>query len=128
MYPKTVVVSAALGAAAIACSLFAGSVAAQDHKVIVAIHVSKQGLDLTQPADAQTFYTRLKNAAWVACTRGNRADLVPSENPAACTEKALAGAVRSADVPQLTQVYLATHTLQQAATRGIDVPVQMAAK
>jgi UrcA family protein len=128
MYPKTVVVSAALGAAAIACSLFAGNVAAQDHKVIVAIHVSRQGLDLTQPADAQTFYTRLKNAAWVACTRGNRVDLVPSENSGACTEKALAGAVRSADVPQLTQVYLATHTLRQAAALGIDVPAQIAAK
>jgi UrcA family protein len=128
MYPKTVVVSAALGAAAIACSLFAGNVAAQDHKVIVAIQVSRQGLDLTQPADAQTFYTRLKNAAWVACTRGNRVDLVPSENPGACTEKALAGAVRAADVPQLTQVYLATHTLRQAAALGIDVPAQIAAK
>jgi hypothetical protein len=28
----------------------------------------------------------------------------------------------------LTQVYLATHTLQEAAARGIDVPVQVAAK
>src|ERR1700758_3766122 len=110
MYPKTLVISAGLGAAAIACTLFAGNVAAQEHKVIVAIHVSTQGLDLSQPADARTFYTRLKQAAWVVCTRGNRVDLVPSDNPGRCAEDALAGAIRSASVPTLTQIYLASHT------------------
>jgi UrcA family protein len=128
MYPKTVVTSAVLGVAAIACTLFAGNVAAQEHKVIVAIHVSTQGLDLSQPADARTFYTRLKNAAWVACTRGNRVDLVPSENPGACAEKALAGAIRSASVPTLTQIYLANHSVQEAVALGILVPAQIAAK
>jgi UrcA family protein len=128
MYTKTAVLSAVLGAAAIACPLFAGSVAAQEHKVIVAIHVSRQGLDLSQPTDARTFYTRLKNAAWVACTRGNRVDLVPSDNPGACAEKALAGAIRSASVPTLTEIYLASHTVQEAVVRGILVPAQIAAK
>jgi UrcA family protein len=128
MYPKTVVVSAVLGATALACTLFAGNVAAQEHKVIVAIHVSTQGLDLSQPADARTFYTRLKNAAWVACTRGNRVDLIPSDNPGACAEKALAGAIRSASVPTLTQIYLGNHTVQQAVALGILVPAQIAAK
>jgi hypothetical protein len=28
----------------------------------------------------------------------------------------------------LTQVYLASHTLQEAAARGIDVPIQVAVK
>ena len=127
MYTKTAVLSAVLGAAAIACPLFAGSVAARDYKVTVAIHVSTHGLDLSQPADVQTFYTRLKNAAWVACTRGNRADLVPSDNLPACFEKALGGAIRSASVPMLTQTYLASHTLQQAVAFGIPVPAQIAA-
>ncbi len=128
MYTKTAVLSAVLGAAAIACPLFAGNVAAQEHKVIVAIHVSTQGLDLSQPTDARTFYTHLKNAAWVACTRGNRVDLLPSDNPGACAEKALAGAIRSASVPTLTQLYLATHTVQEAVALGILVPAQIAAK
>jgi UrcA family protein len=126
MCPKTIVINAILGAAAIACPLFAGNVAAQDHKVTVAIHVSTQGLDLSRPADARTFYTRLENAAWVACTRGNRVDLVPSENPGACVEKALAGAIRSASVPTLSQIYLANHTIQEAVAGGILPPALIA--
>jgi UrcA family protein len=125
---NTVVISAVLGAAAIACPLFAGNVAAQEHKVIVVIHVSTQGLDLSQPADARTFYMRLENTAWVACTRGNRVNLVPSDNPGRCAEKALAGAIRSASVPTLTQIYLGNHTVAQATALGILVPAQIAAK
>jgi UrcA family protein len=128
MYPKTVVISAVLGAAAIACPLFAGNVAAKDYKVTVAIHVSRQGLDLSQPADAWTFYTRLENAAWVACTRGNRVNLVPSDDPKGCYEKALGGAIRSASVPTLTQIYLANHSVREVVARGILVPTQIAAK
>jgi UrcA family protein len=130
MYTRTAAVSARslTGAAAIACALIAGNVAAKDHRVVVAIHVSAQGLDLSQPADAQTFYTRLKQAAWVACTDGNRVDLVPSDNLQGCYEKALGGAIRSTSVPTLTQIYLANHTLQQAAALGILLPAQMVAK
>jgi UrcA family protein len=128
MYSKTVALSAVLGAAAIACPLFAGNVAAKDYKVTVAIHVSTQGLDLSQPGDARTFYTRLKNAAWVACTRGNRVDLIPSDNPGLCAEKALAGAIRSASVPTLTQIYLASHTIQEAVAGGVLVPALIAGK
>jgi UrcA family protein len=129
MYAKTALTSArSILAAAIASSLLAGNVAAGDHTVDVALHVSAQGLNMSRPADARTFYTRLENAAWVACTRGNRVDLVPSDNPKACSEKALAGAVRSAKIPAITQIYLATHTPQEAAAHGIDAPVQMASK
>jgi UrcA family protein len=130
MYTKTAVVSARsfLGAAALVCTLIAGNVAAKDHKVVVAIHVSAQGLDLSQPADALTFYTRLKQAAWVACTDGNRVDLVPSDNLLGCYEKALGGAIRSAGVPMLTRIYLGNHTLQQAAALGILLPAQTVAK
>src|SRR5438309_3540527 len=93
MYTKTVVASARslLGAGAIACTLFAGNVVAKDHSVIIAVHVSTQGLDLSQPADAQTLYTRLEHAAWVACTHDNRVDLVPTDDPKGCYEKALGG-------------------------------------
>jgi UrcA family protein len=130
MYIKTTVMTAqaVLGAAALVCTLFAGIVAAKDHMVTVAVHVSTQGLDLSQPTGAQQFYARLKHAAEVVCTHGNRVDLAHAPNPKACYEKALGDAIRSADVPLLTDVYLETHTLGEAATHGIDVPAQMAAK
>ena len=130
MYIKTAVIRthSTLGAVAIAGALFAGNVAAQDHDVTVAIHVSTQGLDLHQPAGAQKFYVRLQHAADVACTHGNRVDLKPASDPEGCYEKALGDAIRSVNLPLLTQVYLETHTLRQAAAHGIEVPAQVAAK
>jgi hypothetical protein len=62
------------------------------------------------------------------CTHGMRVDLAPPPYLQGCYEKAIADAVRSAHMLLVTQAYLATHTLQQAATRGIDVPGQVAAK
>jgi UrcA family protein len=107
----------------------AGNVTAKDKDVTVAIQVSAQGLDLSQPADAQTFYTRLQNAAWVACTRGNRADLLlPVDHLQGCYEKALGDAVRASNQPLIAQIYLASHTPQEAAKHGIEVPAQVAAK
>jgi UrcA family protein len=128
MYTNTLVMSACpvLATAVVACTLFAGNVAAKD--VAVAIQVSARGLHLSQPAGAQMFYTRLEHAARVVCTHGNRVGLQPSPDPNGCREKALGDAIRSANMPLLTQVYLATHTLREAAARGIDVPVQVAAK
>jgi UrcA family protein len=120
MYTKTVFI--------VACALFAGSVAAGDHEFTVAYRVSTQRLDLNLPAGARELYTRLKRAAEVVCTHGMRVDLAPTPDPQGCYEKALADAVRSAHMPLVTQVYLATHTLEQASVRGIDVPVQVAAK
>lgn len=117
-----------LGAFAVACTLFAGTVAAGNHTVMVSIQVSTQGLDLSQPAGAQKFYKRLVYAAHVVCTHGDRVGLAPSPDPEGCYEKALADAIRSANVPLLTRVYLATHTLREASARGIDVPAQIAAK
>jgi UrcA family protein len=117
-----------LASAAVACALLAGVTVAKDYKVKVAIHVSTQGLDLSQPADAQTFYTRLEHAAYVVCTHGNRVDLVPADDENRCYEKALGEAIRAAKMPLLTQIYLETHTLQDAAARGIEVPAQVASK
>jgi UrcA family protein len=130
MYTKAVVMSAwpVLGAAVVACALFAGNVAAKDEEFTVAYRVSTQGLDLSQPAGAQELYSRLKHAAQVVCTHGMRVDLKPVTDENACYEKALGDAIRSVNLPLLTQVYLVTHTLPQAAARGIKVPVQVAAK
>ena len=63
-----------------------------------------------------------------SCTHGMRVDLKPVTDEVACYEKGLGDAVRSANLPLLTQVYLETHSIKQAATYGINVPVQMAAK
>jgi UrcA family protein len=133
MYNKTAVIHAwsVLGAAIVACTLFAGDVAAEGSPVIVAIRVSTQGIDLSKPAGARELYHRLKHAAWDVCTRANRVGLAPSPDPEACSEKALGEAILSAHMPLLTQAYLETHSLDQAAAHGIDVtvaPVQVAAK
>jgi UrcA family protein len=128
MYTKTASTSgwSLLGAAAVVCTLFAADVTAKN--VTVAIHVSTQGLDLSQLADAQTFYKRLEHAAEIACTHGNRVDLVPLDVPKACFEKALGGAVRVAKAPLVTQMYLTTHTFAEAAAYGIEIPVQVAGR
>lgn len=131
MYTKLAIarVRSILGVAVVAGILFAtNSAAAKGHNVTVVLHVSTKGLDLSKPTDARTFYARLENAAWVACTRGNRVDLLPVDNLKRCYERALGGAIRSANAPTLTQIYLASHTLQEAAARGIDVPAQIAGK
>jgi UrcA family protein len=84
MYTRTSVVSTwpVLGAAVIACALFAGSVTAKE--VTVAIQVSTQGLDLSQPAGAHELYTRLQHAAKVVCTHGMRVDLQASPDTEGC--------------------------------------------
>jgi len=130
MYTKGVVVSAwpVLGAALVACTLFAGNVAAKDQEFTVAYRVSTQGLDLSQPVGAHELYSRLMHAAQVVCTHGMRVDLKPVTDENACYEKALGDVIRSVNLPLLTLVYLETHTLRQAAARGIDVPVMIAAK
>jgi UrcA family protein len=114
--------------AALACTCLVGNVAATEHVVLVSVPVNSRGLDLSKPDDARTFYIRLQNAAWLVCTRGTRVGLEPSPDPKACYEKAVGAAVRSARTPLVTQLYLATHTLQQAAAHGIQLPGQVAAK
>ncbi|MGO9949891.1 MAG: UrcA family protein [Steroidobacteraceae bacterium] len=129
MNTKTTFMSAraVLGAAAIAGTLFAGSVAAKGQEFTVAYKVSTQGLDLSQPPGARALYNRLKHAAEVVCTHGMRVDLAPLTDPKGCYERALADAIRSVNLPLLTQLYLETHTLREAAARRIEVPEQVAA-
>jgi len=121
------VISSLLGAAA-GCALFVGSVEAGDRTVTEAYQVKTQDLDLTRPADAKILYVRLQNAAWFVCEQGMRADLRPVDNFKGCYEKALGEGVRATNNPMVTQAYLATHTSQDAAARGIELPRQVAAK
>jgi UrcA family protein len=110
----------------LACALFSGTAGADNHSVVVSKLIDTKGLDLNRPADAQTLYTRIRHAADDVCTRGRQVDLLPVDNPARCSEKALADAIRSAKLPMLTQIYLTTHSSQEAAARGIEVPSQVA--
>jgi UrcA family protein len=130
MYNKMDFMSAwpVLGVAIVAGTLFAGEVAAKDPEFTVAYRVTTQGLDPSQPAGAHELYTRLRHASQVVCTHGKRADLTPVTNEYSCYERALGNAVRSANLPLLTQVYLETHKPWQAAALGIDLPATMAAK
>jgi UrcA family protein len=130
MSDKTAVISAwsVVSVAAVACTLFSGNAAAEDHEFTVAIHVSTQGLDLSQAAGAHELYERLQYAAWEVCKPGARVALKPVSDSRGCSEKALGDAIRSIKLPLLTQIYLETHTLGEAAAHGIEVPAQVAAK
>jgi UrcA family protein len=105
-----------------ACAVLSSSIQAESHVVKVTLHVSTAGLDLDQPADAREVYRRLQKAAFTLCGDANRVDLEPLADFASCYEKALGGALGSVNRPQLTMVYLRTHSLQDAVTHGIDVP------
>lgn len=121
-------VGSLLFAAFAGCTLFIGSAQAQDHTVTIAIKVSTKGLDVRQRKGAQMLYGRLRDAAWVACTHGNRVDLAPASDLEGCRENALAGAIRAAHLALLTQVYLASHGVREAAAHGIDAPLKVAAQ
>ena len=113
-------------ALAAACLLLVGAAAAAEPPTFpVSIHVDSRGLDLSRAADAQKFYFRLKRGAWEVCNGRSRVGLQPEINPDACIETALGDAIRSADKPLVTQVYLASHSVREAAAHGIDAP-QMA--
>ena len=130
MRSRTVLMNAlpAIGAMLIACTMLAGGAMAKDQEFPVDYRVNARGLDLAQSAGAQELYARLQHAAQVVCTHGMRVDLVPTADPKACIEQALGNAVRTANVKLVTQVYLASHTIQEAAARGIDLPVRIATK
>jgi UrcA family protein len=122
-------VKASLGiAAAAACALLSGPIQASEQMVTARISVNGAGLNLRLPADARALYTRLQIAARIACGNGGRVGLRPVPNFAICIEQALGEAVRSVNRPQLTLVYLSSHTVSDAAARGIEVPVIVAAK
>ena len=110
-----------------ACAVLSASVHAKSHEVIDKLTVSTAGLDLRQPADARKLFSRIEKAADILCTRGMRVGLEPVQNYAACYEKALGDAVRSAQQPMLSMIYLETHTPDQAAAHGIEIPARIAA-
>jgi UrcA family protein len=121
---KTFICIAALSA----CAAISARVQAEGHEVIIKIPVSYADLDLGQAVGAQKLYRRLRQAAWIARADGNRVGLQPLAEPEVCRQKAIGDAVRAIKQPRLTAIYLETHTLEDAKTLGIDIPVLAAAK
>jgi UrcA family protein len=119
MYTKIV-------ATAVVSLLLAASAAAEE--ITVTLNVSTKGLDLSHPKDAHKAYQRLQHAAWLLCTNGNRVGLAPVEDLQGCQQKSIGDAIRQIRAPLLTQIYLQTHTLREAAARGIPSAVEVAAK
>lgn len=112
-----------LGAAAVALTLFAGpgKVAGKDKMVTDPIRLSPEGLDLSQPADAQIFYTRLENAAWTVCTHRIRTGLLSVDDKLKCYKTALAEAIHASNQPLVTQIYLATHRSAPVSVADLDL-------
>lgn len=116
-------------AAAAVCAVLSGPAQANDHEVVtVNISISTTGLDLSQPTVVRELYRRIQRASSKACRDGDRVGLEPPTSFTGCYERSLGDAVHSAHRPELSIVYLATHTPGDAAIYGIEVPVQMAAK
>jgi UrcA family protein len=111
-----------------ACVGLSPPLQAKEHIVTVQVPVAAADLNLSQPADARELYGRLSHAARTVCGDSLRVDARPLTDFANCYELALGAAVRAADRPQLTLVYMRTHTLQDAANRGISVPILTVSK
>jgi UrcA family protein len=112
---------------AAACAFLPGT--AQSHAQIVTLQTSVRtvDLDLSQPTDLRELYHRLQNAAGALCDsrRPDVRSFVPEKG---CAERVLAGALRSINRPGLTMIYLETHTLREAADRGIEAPALVVTK
>jgi UrcA family protein len=123
-------ISAARAAAfaAIGSMLLAGPASSERRTFAVAIPVNSTGLDLSQKSGVRQFYARIRAAAAIVCSHGDRAALAPLSDPRACRETALGDAIRSLGIPALTLVYLESHTLAEATARRIPVPTQFASK
>jgi UrcA family protein len=115
-----------LGAAAVASLFLAGVAAAQDRTIPLSVHVDSRGLNLDRPADVERLYKRVKHAAWDVCSNVTRVGLQNVPNKPRCIDDAAAEAIRGAHIPALTRIYIASHSLAEAAARGIDVSAQMA--
>jgi len=108
--------------------LAASNASADGRELTVAIRATSEGLDLTRPADVQAFYQRIKNAAYVACTRADQVGLAPVADVDECIENSLGEAVRRAGKPALTAAYLETHSPRVATAHGIALPTTLASK
>ena len=112
-------------AAVVASIAVSGYAEAGDQTVQVSKIVSAVGIDVNTPKGARELYFRLKAASQHVCT-DHRVGLQPP--PVRCVEDALGNAIRSVNGPQLTLVYLRSHSIQTAQAYGMRIPILVASK
>jgi UrcA family protein len=112
-------------AAVVASIAVSGYAEAGNQTVQVSETVSAVGIDVNTPKGARELYLRLKAASERVCT-DHRVGLQPA--PAGCVEDALGNAIRSVNGPQLTLVYLRSHSIQAAQAYGMRIPILVAQK
>lgn len=115
-------------AAVAACIALSGYAEAGDQTITVRQAVSTVGVDLNTLEGARKVYRQLQSAARDVCSNTKRLDLLPQLFPASCYEDALGNAIRSANSPQLTMVYLRSHSLDSAEAHGINLPATVVAR
>ena len=123
--PRISAQSLARLAAVVASIALSGHAVAGDQPVRVSETVSAVGIDVNTPEGASKLYMRLKAASRRVCTDSRLGLEMPQVG---CSEDALGNAIRSANRPQLTMVYLRSHTIQTAEAHGISIPILMADK
>ena len=112
-------------AAVVASIALSGYAEADSQSVNVSETVSAVGLDVNTPEGARKLYVRMKIASRRVCGDSRLGLEMPQVG---CAEDALGNAIRSANRPQLTMVYLRSHTIQTAEAHGIRVPILVADK
>ena len=112
-------------AAVVASIAVSGYAHAGNQTFQVSKTVSAVGVDVNTPEGARELYLRLKAASQYVCT-DHRVGLEPP--PVRCVEDALGNAIRSVDGPQLTLVYLRSHSIHTAQAYGMRIPIMVAAK
>jgi UrcA family protein len=112
-------------AAVVASITVSGYAAAGSQTVQVSKTVSAVGIDVNTPKGARELYLRLKAASERVCG-DPRVGLEPP--PSGCVEGALGDAIRSVNRPQLTLVYLHSHSIQTAEAYRIRIPILVAQK
>jgi UrcA family protein len=112
-------------AAVVASIALSGYAEAGDQTVSVSETVSTVGIDLNTPEGARKAYIRLKIASRRVCGDSRLGLELPQVG---CAEDALGNAIRSVNRPQLTMVYLRSHSIQTAEAHGIRIPILVADK
>jgi UrcA family protein len=112
-------------AAAVAAIVLSVSAAAGNQTMHVSEKVSTVGVNVNTPEGARKLYVRLKAASRRVCGDTRVGLEVPQ---ASCSDDALGNAIRSANLPQLTMVYLRWHSVQTAQQHGIRIPLLVADK
>ena len=80
-----------------------------------ALHVSTQGVNFNDAAQARRFYVKLETAARLVCQAGSADRLVAGTEDITCGRDNMKAAVRKVDAPQLTAMLGARYDVRTTA-------------